>query len=135
MISLLISREFRFDFGLTEKEMDKLLQAANKKHENIEYANKNTAKAICNSIMKLLLTKNLFYREFNYRRARECYLDGNHVSVQLEDCADTFCTLFDKEKYLLVFELDHSQAYKQYSDDAFTLLNFNLGPRGSVPKV
>ena len=63
MISLLISLEFRFDFGLTEKEMNKLLQAASKKRENTEYANKKAAKAICNSTIKPLLTKNLFYRE------------------------------------------------------------------------
>ena len=43
--------------------------------------------------------------------------------------------LFDKEKFLLVFELDHSQAYKQYSDSTSTLSNFNFSPGGSIPKV
>ena len=92
--------------------MDELLQAVNEKHKNIEYVNKKAAKVICNSAMKLLLTENTFYREFNYGRLREGYWDSNHTPVQLEDYVDVFFTLYDKEKYLLIFELDYSQAHK-----------------------
>ena len=84
----------------------------NKKHKNTEYDNKKAAKVVCNSAMKLPLTKNPFQREFDYKRVREDYWDSNHASVQLEDYADTLHTLFDEEKYLLEFKLDYSQAYK-----------------------
>ena len=64
MILLLISREFWFDFSFAEKEISELLQTANEKCKNAEYANKKVAKAVQNLAMKLPLTENQFCREF-----------------------------------------------------------------------
>ena len=63
-------------------------------------------------MLKTKLTENPFYRDFDYGKSRGGHWDGNHASAQLEDCADVFCTIFDKQSYLLVFELDHSQAHE-----------------------
>ena len=53
----------------------------------------------------------------------------------MEDCIDFFFTLLDKNKFILVLELDYSQANKWYWEDAFIPSNFNLYPGGSVPIV
>ena len=55
--------------------------------------------------------------------------------MQKEDCADFFFILFDKNKFTLVLELDHSQAHKRHRDDAFIPANFNLYSGGNVPIV
>ena len=43
--------------------------------------------------------------------------------------------MFDKDKYQVVFELNHSQAHKRYTPDTFLGNNMNLSPGGAVPFI
>ena len=83
-----------------------------KKRENIKHLNPK-ASAIARGIEeKLLLTGNTFCRYFNCGKNRAGYWDGNHASVQLEDCVDFFFTLLSPNQHQLIFELDPSQSRK-----------------------
>ena len=97
--------------------------------------NKRAALAVYNKTTKTALAENPLYRDFNYGKSRDGYWDGNHASIQLEDFVDFFHAIFRKEDYFLTFELDHSQAHKRHSIDAFIPAHFNLNPGGSVPIV
>ena len=108
MVSLIIAREFRFDFCLTPEKMSRALELVNLKRRGTEYCNKRAVLAVYNKIDKPLLTETLFYRDFDYSKSRDGYWDGNHTSIQLEDCVDFFYAIFNKADYLLVFELDYS---------------------------
>ena len=57
------------------------------------------------------------------------------MAMQLEDCVDFFFALFSHDSHRLVFELDHSQAYKRFADDAHIIKHFNLKPGSSAPFV
>jgi len=101
MVSVIMTREFGFNFGLTNNEL-----------------NENTAKAVFEGkTMKPKLLSNPWYRDFEYGKSRKGYWDGNHTAVQLEDAVDIFYTLFNENTYELIFELDHSQAHKRFAKD------------------
>ena len=88
--------------------MSRALKLVNLKRRGTEYCNKRVTLAIYNKIDKPLLTETPFYRDFDYGKLRDRYCDGNHTSIQLEDCVDFFYAIFNKADYLLVFELDYS---------------------------
>lgn len=106
--------------------MSRALKLVNLKRRGTEYCNKRAALAACNKIDKALLVETPFYRDFDYGKSKDGYWDGNHTSIQLEDCVDFFYAIFNKADYLLVFELDYSQAHKRHSEDAFVPSKFNL---------
>ena len=84
----------------------------NSKRKNEKYTNSKAAIAVYNTNMKNELTTLPFCRDFDYGKLRDAYWDDNYASIQLEDYAHFFCALFDKSEYLLIFELDYSQAHK-----------------------
>jgi len=118
MVSIIITREFGFNFGLDAEEL-----------------NAKAAQFVYGKTEKPDLTENPWYRDFEYGKNRNGFWDGNHTAIQLEDAVDMFYTLFSVEKYELVFELDHSQAHKRFADDAHVPKNFNMHPGGAVPFV
>lgn len=83
-------------------------------------------------LLKLLLKSDPYYMEFLYGKNRSGYWEGNHTALQLEDVVDIFEELFDTDKFRLLIELDHSQAYKKYTPDVFLASKFNLKPGGKV---
>ena len=132
MILLLISREFRWTFNLSDEQLKKVLIPVNNKRKNDIYRNFKAAIVVLGTDKKVLLKSNPFCRSFEDGKHRKGYWDGNHASTQLEDCNDFFFTLFSSDVYQLVYELDHSQAYKWYAEDVHVMKHFNLNPGGPV---
>ena len=95
MVSLLISREFHFNFNSTKIQFDKVLEAANNKRDRTKYLNSKAAIAVHGSNDKKL-TSTPFYQDFNYDKNRQGYWDGNHASAQLEDYIDFSVLYFAK---------------------------------------
>ena len=73
MVSLIIAREFRFDFCLTPEKMSRALKLVNLKRRGTEYCNKRVTLAIYNKIDKPLLTETPFYCNFDYSKLRDGY--------------------------------------------------------------
>ena len=99
MVSLLFSREFGFTFNLTEEELIKLLAKVNEKMKNTHYVNVKASIELHGRNEKNTKNeKNIeipsFYRDFECSKERECYWDGNHAAIQIEDCTDFFFALF-----------------------------------------
>ena len=84
---------------------------------------------------KVPLKSNPFHRDFEHGKHRKGHWDGNHASVQLEDCNDFFFTLFSSDVYQLAYELDHSQAHKRFAEDAHFMKHLNPSPSGAIPIV
>lgn len=123
MVSLLIIREFGFTFNLMEENLNR--KAVMELYGTTEK----------NSKEENILSSNPFYRDFEYGKTRSGYWDSSHAAIQLEDATDFFFTLFSPNAYQLVYELDHSQAHKKFSEDTHVVKHFNLHPGGSVPFV
>ena len=81
MMPLLAVREFRFDFGLSDEEMSKFLQATNDNRKNTEHCNKKVEKAARGASLKPPLAKSPFLRDIDCGKAREGFWDSNHVPV------------------------------------------------------
>ena len=73
MISILISREFGWTFGLKEEELVKVLIKINENRHNQHYINTKAVKAVYNETLKPKLLENPFFRTFEYSKNRECY--------------------------------------------------------------
>jgi len=68
MISVLISREFSWTFELSKIELEKVLVAVNNKRRNAKYLNPKAAIAVLRTDVKIPLTSNPFYCDFEYRK-------------------------------------------------------------------
>ena len=61
MISILISREFGWTFGLKDKELARVLKKVNENHNKQHYVNTKAANAVHNSTLKPKLTETPFF--------------------------------------------------------------------------
>lgn len=120
-----------------------MLKLVNEKlRQGKTYINEEAAKDVqANVITKSDLTSNPFVHSFDYGKARDGYWDGSHTAIQLEDCIDVLKVLFPADDifqsccYKIVFELDHSQAHKQFAKGTLIVKNFNHGFGGAKAPV
>ena len=131
MISLLISREFGIGLGLTPEREAEVLRVANERRANKSYLCTEAAKVVNGNPYKKELTGDPLLRFFEYGKGRKGYWDGDHTTVQIEDCIDFITAAFPDDddpsqcKYNIGFEVDHSQAHAKQLPNGLHHKNFN----------
>ena len=130
MVSGFVSREYGFDWKLSEKELDKV----NTQRKNKDYIDREAAISKYGKATKPKLKCSPFRRDLEYGANNEGYWTYENMILQVEDCIDCLRAVND-DKFQYLFLFDHSNGHDRSAPDALKVDAIRKNYGGSQPKM